>query len=85
MLTLLMIYSDDLVGRLIADPDNQPIWNYLLHHPLVEELKTVGPADERYPDVLKAFKTYTVVSAHCLHLSGVSGMSHLLHRSITAV
>lgn len=80
-----MIHSDDLVGRLIADLDNQPIWKFLLTHPLVEELKTIGPDDGRYPDVLRAFKAYTVVSACCLHLSGVSGMSHLLHRSITAV
>ncbi|KZT70044.1 hypothetical protein DAEQUDRAFT_726042 [Daedalea quercina L-15889] len=55
------VADDDLVGRLINDPDNQDLWfNQLLGNKFCRTMGTTGPSDPGAAVLLKGFEAYMV-------------------------
>ena len=60
---LLYSHRDDLVARLIADTDNQDLWETkLLGNQFAKDMAATGPSDKDGPAVLAGFRAYMVVS-----------------------
>ena len=54
---------EDLVGRLINDPENKELWfTKLLGNKFCKEMGSTGPSDPGASAVLKGFQAYMVVS-----------------------
>ena len=56
------IFREDLVNRLINDPENKDLWfTRLLGNQFCKDMGNTGPNDSSTSAVLKGFKAYMVV------------------------
>lgn len=60
---ILLSHSDDLITKLVNDPENKDLWEtQLLGNQFAKDMATTGPYDKDCAAVLAGFRAYMIVS-----------------------